>query len=184
MEDEKIIDMYWERNQSAIVQTEQKYGRYCGRIATNILYDRADTEECLNDTWFRAWNSMPKERPAILSAFLGAITRNLALDRYRRKHSAKRGNGEMPYIFDELWDVAGGVEPDRQIERQEFAAGMNDFLQGIDSESRVIFVRRYWYMDSVGVIAERLHMSESKVKSNLFRTRKKLRAYLEQKGLM
>lgn len=184
MEDEKIIELYWERNQSAITQTEQKYGSYCRRIADNILYDREDCEECLNDTWLRAWNSMPTERPRILSAFLGAITRNLSLDRYRRKHSAKRGKGEIPYIFDELRDCAGREEPSAHIEQKELISGINRFLAGLDTESRVIFVRRYWYMDSIGTIAGRLAVSESKVKSSLFRSRKKLREYLEREGLL
>lgn len=183
MEDEKIIDLYWARSQSAIAQTEQKYGNYCRKIARNILYSREDCEECVNDTWFRAWNSMPQERPRILSAFLGAITRNLCLDCYRRSHSAKRGGGEVPYIIDELRDCAGGEEPSRQIELAELAEGINRFLAGLDTESRVMFVRRYWYMDSIGAIAEQMGFGESKVKSNLFRTRKALGAYLRREGL-
>ena len=183
MEDEKIIDLYWARSQSAIVQTEQKYGDYCRKIARNILYSREDCEECINDTWFRAWNSMPKERPKILSAFLGAITRNLCLDCYRRNHSAKRGSGEVPYIFDELRDCAGGEEPSGQVEFAELAEGINRFLAGLDAESRVMFVRRYWYMDSIGAIAARMGYGESKVKSSLFRMRKALGAYLQREGL-
>lgn len=184
MEDEKIIDLYWARNQTAIRETEQKYGRYCGRIACNILHDAGDTEECLNDTWLRAWNSMPAERPGILSAFLGAITRNLSLDRYRRKHSAKRGGGVMPFIYDELHDCVGGEEPFHYVAQEELVAAIDRFLAGMEKESRVIFVRRYWYMDQTREIAERLAVSESKVKSSLFRSRKKLYAYLEQEGLL
>lgn len=184
MEDEKIIDLYWDRDQTAISETEQKYGRYCGRIACNILHDAGDTEECLNDTWLRAWNSMPKERPDILCAFLGAITRNLSLDRYRRKHSEKRGGGVMPYIYDELRDCAGGEEPFSHVAQEELVEAINRFLAGLQKESRVIFVRRYWYMDATGEIAERLAVSESKVKSSLFRSRKKLYAYLKQEELL
>lgn len=184
MEDEKIIDLYWERNQMAITQTDQKYGRYCRHIAGNILYDREDCEECINDTWFKAWNSMPEERPRILSAFLGAITRNLSLDCYRRKHSAKRGGGEITYIFDELTDCAGGDEPLAHVQQRELAEAISRFLAGLDAESRVIFVRRYWYMDRVGEIAERLGISDSKTKSSLFRSRKKLRSFLSEEGLL
>ncbi len=184
MEDEKIIELYWERNQTAICETEQKYGRYCGRIAHNILHDAGDAEECLNDTWLRAWNAMPTERPGILSAFLGAITRNLSLDCYRRKHSAKRGGGVMPYIYDELRDCAGGEEPFHHVARGELAAAVNRFLADMEKESRVIFVRRYWYMDGIGEIAERLAVSESKVKSSLFRSRKRLYDYLKKEGLL
>ena len=101
-EDEQIIDMYWAREQEAITETADKYGKYCGTIAWNILYNSEDCEECLNDTWLKAWNSMPTERPQILSAFLGAITRNLSLDRYRKNHAKKRGEGQVAYIFEEL----------------------------------------------------------------------------------
>lgn len=184
MDDSRIIDLYWCRDQEAIVQTEQKYGRYCRHIADNILSDRQDTEECLNDTWLRAWNSMPEERPGILSAFLGAITRNLSLDRYRRKYAKKRGEGETPYIFDELRDCAGGDEPAACVERMELAESIGRFLGEMTVRNRVIFVRRYWYMDSIADIAARARCSESRVKSSLFRSRKKLRAYLEQEGLL
>ena len=149
MEDEKIIALYWDRDQTAIAETQQKYGRYCGSIAHNIVHDAQDAEECVNDTWMRAWNSMPRERPHLLAAFLGAITRNLS-----------------------------------QIERKELAASINRFLEGLDRESRIIFMRRYWYMDGIGAIAGRLAVSESKVKSSLYRSRGKLRMHLEREGLL
>ena len=184
MEDEKIIDLYWARNQSAIAETEQKYGNYCRKIAGNILYSREDSEECVNDTWLKAWNSMPEERPSILSAFLGAITRNLSLDRYRRHHAAKRGGGEVSYIFDEMWDCAGGENPSEWVEQQALVECINTFLEELDAESRVLFVRRYWYMDSIADIAGRFGFSESRVKSNLFRTRNKLRMRLVQEQFL
>ena len=180
----KIIALYWDRDQTAIAETQQKYGRYCGSIAHNIVHDAQDAEECVNDTWMRAWNSMPRERPHLLAAFLGAITRNLSLDCYRRKHSEKRGGGVMPDIYEELHDCAGGEEPLTQIERKELAASINRFLEGLDRESRIIFMRRYWYMDSIGAIAGRLAVSESKVKSSLYRSRGKLRIHLEREGLL
>ena len=184
MEDEKIIALYWDRDQTAIAETQQKYGRYCGSIAHNIVHDAQDAEECVNDTWMRAWNSMPRERPQLLAAFLGSITRNLSLDCYRRKHSEKRGGGVMPYIYEELHDCAGGEEPLTQMERKELAASINRFLEGLDRESRIIFMRRYWYMDGIGAIAGRLAVSESKVKSSLYRSRGKLRRHLEREGLL
>ena len=184
MEDEKIIALYWDRDQTAIAETQQKYGRYCGSIAHNIVHDAQDAEECVNDTWMRAWNSMPRERPHLLAAFLGAITRNLSLDCYRRKHSEKRGGGVMPDIYEELQDCAGGEEPLTQIERKELAVSINRFLEGLDRESRIIFMRRYWYMDGIGAIAGRLAVSESKVKSSLYRSRGKLRMHLEREGLL
>ena len=164
MEDEKIIALYWDRDQTAIAETQQKYGRYCGSIAHNIVHDAQDAEECVNDTWMRAWNSMPRER--------------------RRKHSEKRGGGVMPDIYEELHDCAGGEEPLTQIERKELAASINRFLEGLDRESRIIFMRRYWYMDGIGAIAGRLAVSESKVKSSLYRSRGKLRMHLEREGLL
>lgn len=184
MEDEKIVDLYWDRNQSAIAETEQKYGSYCRRIADNILYSREDSEECVNDTWLKAWNCMPQERPSILGAFLGAITRNLSLDRYRRHHAAKRGSGEVSYIFDEMRDCAGGENPSEWAEQKALVECINAFLEELETESRVMFVRRYWYMDSISDIAARFGFSESMVKSNLFRTRNKLRTRLIQEQFL
>ncbi len=182
MEDEKIIDLYWDRDQSAIVKTEEKYGSYCHRIAWNILYNKEDSEECVNDTWMRAWNSMPTERPNILSAFLGAITRNLSLDRYRRQHAKKRGEGEVAFVFDELQDCLTIDGPEQQIDANLLVDALNHFLEKMEKENRIIFVRRYWYMDSIEAIAKRFSISESKVKSSLFRSRNKLRDYLQQEG--
>ena len=182
MEDEKIIDLYWDRDQSAILKTEEKYGSYCHRIAWNILYNKEDCEECINDTWMRAWNAMPTERPNILSAFLGAITRNLSLDRYRKQHAKKRGEGEVAFVFDELQDCLMAEGPEQQMDANLLVAALNRFLERMEKENRIIFVRRYWYMDSIDAIAKRFSISESKVKSSLFRSRNKLRDYLQQEG--
>ena len=171
MQEETLLDLYFSRSETALEQTKQQYGTYCYAIAYRILSQPQDAEECVNDTWMRAWNSMPRERPQLLAAFLGAITRNLSLDCYRRKHSEKRGGGVMPYIYEELHDCAGGEEPLTQMERKELAASINRFLEGLDRESRIIFMRRYWYMDGIGAIAGRLAVSESKVKSSLYRSR-------------
>lgn len=183
MEDEKIIDLYWERDQQAIVATREKYGRYLGRIADNVLHNREDCEECLNDTWLRAWNSMPTERPAMLMAFLGAITRNLSLDRYRRNHAARRGCGEVEFIFDEVQDFSGRDEVQQHIDRMELVASLNRFLAELDEESRVMFVRRYWYMDGIAEIAARTGCGESRVKSKLMRLRKRLKKHLLEDGI-
>lgn len=182
MEDEKIIDLYWNRDQGAIGHTAEKYGSYCGRIAKNILLNKEDCEECVNDTWLRAWNAMPDERPAILSAFLGAITRNLSLDRHRKLHTAKRGKGEVEFIFDELTDQVDKKEPSHYIEEQELVACINHFLKNLPKEHRVMFVRRYWYFDNITEIAERCACSEGKVKTTLFRVRGKLLDYLKKEG--
>ena len=132
MEDAAIVELYWQRAPEAIGHTQEKYGAYCLAIAGRLVPVREDAEECVNDTWMRAWNSMPRERPHLLAAFLGAITRNLSLDCYRRKHSEKRGGGVMPDIYEELHDCAGGEEPLTQIERKELAASINRFLEGLD----------------------------------------------------
>ncbi|MDL2300946.1 sigma-70 family RNA polymerase sigma factor [Lachnospiraceae bacterium OttesenSCG-928-D06] len=182
MEDNKIIDLYWERNQQAIEKTQEKYSRYCHSIAGNILKSREDCEECVNDTWLRAWNAMPSERPNILSAFLGAITRNLSLDRYRHNTSKKRGGGEVTYIFEELEDCIGGNGVEGHVDAMVLTECLNKFLEQMEQENRVIFVRRYWYMDSIEEITKRFQISESKVKSSLFRSRKKLHTYLSKEG--
>lgn len=182
MEDERIIDLYWAREEKAIRHTEQKYGAYCRKIAWNILADREDCEECLNDTWLKAWNAMPDERPQILSAFLGAITRNLSLDRYRKKHAEKRGSGTVTYIFDEFMDGADEKEPVIHMEEKELVDALNRFLKGLSKEQRVVFVRRYWYMDSIAEIAKRCACSENRIKSMLFRERSRLKEYLRKEG--
>lgn len=182
MEDSRIIDLYWERNQRAITLTQQKYGAYCGKIADNILHDRRDCEECLNDTWLRAWNSMPSERPDILSAFLAAITRNISLDRYRKGHAKKRGSGELPLIYDELSECIGRDDTDNHTDMLALTGSIRLFLKEQDPESRVIFLRRYWYMDSIKEIAQRMGIGESKVKSSLFRTRNRFRKHLIKDG--
>lgn len=183
MEDEKIIDLYWQRNQDAIEQTQKKYGAYCRSIAQNILNNYEDGEECVNDTWLRAWNAMPMERPAVLCAFLGAITRNISLDRYRKNHAKKRGGGTIESVFDEFLDGANEKEPVHYLEQEEFVLALNQFLKGLSVEKRVIFVRRYWYFDSTQEIAKRCQCSESRVKSILFRLRQKLKEYLKKEGI-
>lgn len=182
MEDSRIIDLYWDRDETAIRHTAEKYGRYCRKIASNILCSKEDCEECVNDTYLRAWNAMPTERPDILSAFLGAITRNLSLDRYRKNHRKKRGEGEVSLIFDELQGCVGTDGPEQHLDTMALSDCINGFLAEIEKESRMIFVRRYWYMDSTREIAEHFCISESKVKSALFRARKKLYVYLQREG--
>lgn len=182
MEDMEIIDLYWSRNEEAISHTQQKYGAYCTKIANNILYNREDSMECVNDTWLKAWNAMPEERPNLLAAFLGAITRNLSLDRYRKTHADKRGKGEAELVFDEMQDCLTTDGPEQQLEANQLTEHINAFLENMEKESRMIFVRRYWYMDSIKEIAERYEMSDSKVKSSLLRSRQKLSAYLVKEG--
>ncbi len=182
MEDEQIVALYWARDEAALTESDRKYGAYCQSIAWNVLRSREDADECVNDTWLRAWNAMPPEKPDILSAFLGRITRNLSLDRYRRLHAAKRGGG-LEVIDLELDDCSAGPGLDSHLDAIATAEAISAFLRASDQTTRVIFLRRYWYADSIQEIARRYHISESKVKSLLYRSRKRLRRYLEEEGI-
>ena len=184
MEDAAIVDLYWQRSEEAIPETERKYGAYCQRIAYNVCADHGDAEECVNDTWLRAWNRMPSERPGLLSAFLGAITRNLALDRWRARHSLKRGGGEVPLALDELSDcVMGQSDPEREVEVKELEEAIDRFVNGLPEKDQVIFVSRYWFLATVAEIAQKAGCSQSRVKTTLFRLRKKLQTMLQEEGL-
>ena len=185
MEDTKIIDLFWARQETAIVETDRKYGNYCRSIAMHILSNQEDTEECVNDTWMKAWECMPPQRPDILSAFLGKITRNLSISRYRMTHAKKRGSGEMDLLLNELEECLPSAQSvEQEVESRETAQAINRFLYGIERESRNIFIRRYFYADSVKEIAERFEISESKVKSQLFRMRNRLKEHLEKEGIV
>lgn len=184
MEDREIVDLYWQRSERAISETEHKYGRYCRTIACNICGTDEDAEECVNDTWLRAWNRMPSERPTALSAFLGCITRNLAINTIRAKSRLKRGGGEAALALDELAEcVSDGRSPEEMIEEKELEAAIGAFAAALPETERTIFVLRYYYLAPVAEIAERLCCGQGKVKSSLFRTRKKLRDMLTKEGL-
>lgn len=180
MEDQQIVDLYWNREPEAIAQSETKYGAYCRSIALGIVGSREDAEECCNDTWLRAWEAMPPQRPSRLSAFLGKITRNLALDRFDYNHAAKRSGA-----FDQLLSELSDCIPDR---RDAYAAlelrdCLNRFLRQLPQDQRDLFLRRYWHCRSIEDLAGQYHMSISAVKSSLFRTRNKLRKFLEKEGI-
>ena len=184
MDDTGIIDLYWARQERALDETERKYGGYCWTIAHNILRSREDTEECVNDTWLRAWNAMPPQRPAILSSFLGTITRNLSLDRYKAGRAGKRGGGRVVVALDELEAcIPGKGDVEQILADAELARTIDRFLRKLPEKECCIFLRRYWYVDTTQEIARRYHMAEGTVKSTLHRTRKKLREYLEQEGV-
>lgn len=184
LEDSKIIDLYWARKEQALAETDAKYGSYCRTIARNILRNFEDTEECVSDTWLHAWNSMPPQRPGILSAFLGRITRNLSFDRCKYQQAAKRGGGALPLALDELSECVpapGRVE--HALEERELADSIDRFLRTLPERECSIFLRRYWYVDPVQLIAARYELKENTVKSILFRTREKLRRYLLEEGI-
>ena len=183
MDDSGIIRLYWERDEAAISATDEKYGSYCGSIARRILDDVQEAEECVNDTYLRAWNSMPPHRPSILSAFLGRITRNLSFDRRRHSNAVKRGGGVMCSVLDELRDcVSGGDWVGQEMERRELVRELNLFLASLTPKKRQMFVCRYWYCDSVADIAEKFGMKPNTVSTGLRRIRTDMSGYLAERG--
>ena len=183
MEDSQIIDLYWQRSENAIAETSAKYGKLLRKIALNIVGNFSDAEECENDTYVATWNAIPPTRPNILSAFLGKIARNIALNRYEYNKAQKRNN-EFDLVLSELEEcIASKSTVEESVEEGLIASMLDEFLEGLKKEARVIFVRRYWYGDSVKDIAKRMQISESKVKTVLFRTRNQLQDYLAERGV-
>lgn len=183
MEDNGIIELYFSRSEQAIAETDRKYGGFCYSIAYNILFNREDSEESVSDTYLSAWNAIPPTRPGILSSFLGKITRNLSLDKWRRRTAAKRGGGEVPLALEELEQcVSDGETPEQAYERKELEVSINRFLDRLPPTERNVFLCRYWYLDSTGEIAETFGFTMAKVNSMLRRTREKLRRHLEKEG--
>ena len=184
MDDANIVQLYFDRDKQAITETATKYGNYCASIAKNILGNHEDTEECVNDTYLNAWNAMPPHRPKILATFLGKIVRNLAFNRYKHNTAAKRGAGELPAVLDELGEcVSDREDVEEAYDYTELIADINAFLSTLPTKKRNVFVRRYWYADSLSDIAQQFSMSESKAKSLLFRLRKQLKKMLEAEGI-
>ena len=185
MEDLEIINLYWQRSESAIAETAKKYTPYCQAIALNILGSAQDAEECVSDTWLGAWNAMPPQRPSVLSAFFGKLTRNLSLDRWRAGRAAKRGGGETALALEELSEcvsAAGG--PAQAVEDRELEALVNRFLHTLAARDCDIFLLRYWYAEPLTAIARRRGIRLNTVKTSLYRSRGKLKAYLEQEGIL
>ena len=183
MDDQTIIDLYWQREEVAITETKAKYGRRCYAIAYNILHDRSDAEECENDTYLGAWRSIPPHKPTALAAFLGAITRQLSLDKWREKNAQKRG-GELTISLNELEEcIPDGKGIDDAITAMSLGKTISAFLRTLPEVERCVFLRRYWYFDSVGAICARYGFGQSKVKMMLHRTREKLLTYLEKEGI-
>ncbi|MCI8686993.1 MAG: sigma-70 family RNA polymerase sigma factor [Lawsonibacter sp.] len=183
MEDKQIIELYWRRAEEAIQETAIKYGRLCQYIAQNILSSPEDSEECVNDAWLGLWNAIPPKRPERFSAFVGRIVRNLALKRFDYLTAAKR-NAEAVCSLEELGDcVSGRTSVEDEMENQRIEAAIDNFLWSLGEEKRKIFIRRYWYFDSIDHICRRTGYTQSKVKSMLFHIRQKLRDYLESEDI-
>ena len=182
MEDKEIVDLYWNRIEDAIPQTDEKYGRYLGKISMNILCNNEDSEECINDTYLETWNAIPPHRPERLSTYLGKICRNIAINIYEKLNAAKRGGSETPLCLDELEDVVSGRDMLEGFEAALLTKTINKFLESVKPQDRIIFVKRYFYMCPVKEIAKECGVSESKVKMTLLRTREKLKVFLEKEG--
>ena len=184
MEDQEIYELYWNRNEQAIAATHQKYGSWCRGIAHRILQIREETEECVSDTYLTVWNNIPPQRPQIFRAWLGKITRNLALTRYRKLHAAKRGGDETALALDELgYCVSGSETIESEMDSHEIIRVINLFLGSLPGVQRQIFMRRYWHMAPIPEIASDFSMTEARVTSMLFRHRKQLRVLLEKEGV-
>ena len=184
MEDRNIIALYLERNQDAIAETEKKYGRYCYSIAYNILYNVEDAEESVNDALMNAWNSIPPHMPSILSAFMGKLTRYVSLKKWRYARTQKRGGGEIDLVYEELSDcIPGGKSVEEELQEKELAEIIDCFLDELPAAERHIFICRYWYFDDISTISKQFGFSSSKVKSMLYRIRKKLLFRLNEEGV-
>lgn len=183
MEDCEIIELYNERNENAISRTEEKYGRYCFSVAKNILSDERDCEECVNDTWSRAWSSIPPSKPSCLRLFLAKITRNLAIDRVKSESRQKRGGGEVTLALEELGEVVSGKDsPLDELNYKLLVESLNCFLRSIAERDCNVFVSRYFYLEAVDAIAKKYSISTENVHKILSRTRIKLKEYLRNEG--
>ena len=184
MEDAEIVEMYFSRNENAIAETHNKYGSYLHRIAYNILANSEDSDECVNDTYMKAWGSIPPTRPMKLGAYLGALVRNTAISVFRRNNTASRAGSQYALSLDELGEcVSGSVSVEETAESGIIAKAISDYLRTLSPEARIIFVCRYYFNDPINDIAAYSGASVSKVKSSLFRTRNGLREYLKKEGI-
>lgn len=185
MDDQKIVALYWQRDQLAIDETQRKYGRYLAKVAYQILYDLEDCAESVNDTYLAAWNAIPPHKPQSLCAFLSKLTRRIAIDLLRKKQSAKRGGGEYELSLEELSQcLSGGTDPEREVSDRELVRAIEQFLLGQPEKARNVFIGRYFYMDSVKEVARYCGLTESNTKVLLHRTRLALGDYLKKEGYL
>ena len=183
MQDGQIVELYFERDEDALKETEAKYGRYLYKIAFGILADKGDSEESVNDTYLAAWNSIPPNKPSRLSTYLSKLTRRISIDILRKRNSKKRGASRYALSLSELEDCVKSRENlEENTESKELAAAISSFLRTLSKESRVLFVSRYYFCDSLKDAARAAGVSEGKAKSALFRTRLALKDYLLKEG--
>ena len=183
MEDREIVQLYWDRDERAISESDLKYGPLCRSVAMRVLAVPEDSEECVSDTWLRSWNAIPPKRPDPLGPFLAKITRNLALDRWRRDHAAKRYAGETPLVLEELEDVVSGESLEDEVQRRELVRVLNGFLQSLAEGDRDLFLRRYLAFESLESLAEQRGRSVSAVHKQLGKLRERLRDCLQKEGI-
>lgn len=184
MEDARIIDLFYERSEQAVSELDRKYGAAVRKTAANILRDREDAEECVNDTYLGVWNSVPPHRPEPLGSYVCRIARNIAVSRLRANTAARRSGG-VELVLDELAEcVPASVDLEGELEARELLAAIERFLSTLSYDDRFLFVRRYWYADSVKEIAAAVHSRENRVAVRLFRLREKLQKFLMKEGLL
>jgi len=182
MDDKKIVELYFERDEKAIAETQKKYQRYLTKIAFNILADREDCLESVNDTYLAAWNSIPPNRPNVLSTYLAKLTRRISIDIFRKRKSEKRKSREYSLSLSELSDISSPDTPETELFTKILGEKISDFLRGLSPEARCAFIGRYYFLDSVKEVSRYCNMSEGKLKSLLFRTRLALKEYLKKEG--
>lgn len=183
MNDSQIIELYWNRDPQAVSASDEQYGAYCFTVANGILGDAQDSEECVNDTWLRAWNAIPPTRPTVLKVFLAKITRRLSFDRYKARKAQKRGGGETTLVLEELAEcIADESDVEGQVDMQELGGVINQFVASLPEREQELFVRRYFFSDSIGQIADRYGMNQNHVNVTLSRVRKRLRSHLSKEG--
>lgn len=185
MEDSQIVSLYWDRDETAIEHTQKKYGKYLAKIAYNILADREDSQESVNDTYLAAWNSMPPHRPQVLSTYLGKLTRRISIDLFRKRNSQKRGSGEYTISLQELGGcISSGDTTQQAMDMQLLSGAIETYLRSISQEARNVFLGRYYYLDPVKKIAAYCNITESKAKMLLHRTRQGLWEHLRKEGFV
>lgn len=184
MEDNKIIELYFSRNENAISETLLKYKRYCEKIAGNIIGNKEDTEECVNTSLLDVWNNIQPKKPDNFRVYIGRIVKNNAIDIYKRLLAQKRGCGSFEEILDEASEISDGNKPEQTLERREIIKAINDYLYSINEKKRMVFVLRYWQCCEISYIAGALNLTEANVYNILKRERKKLTTYLKKRGVL
>jgi RNA polymerase sigma-70 factor (ECF subfamily) len=190
MEDNRILEYFFERNEAALSETKTKYGARLFKIAFNIMKNKEDAEECVSDTLFKAWEAIPPTYPGMLGAYLAKIVRNVSLHKWEAERAAKRGGGETNLLLGELETELGDCvptaasQPEKTLEAKQIQLAINSWLSKVDKTTKTVFVLRYFHGESIREVAERFKISESKVKSILFRARKKLSTHMAKEGAL